>query len=399
VDLFFISSGRTQYLGPVTDPLFFTETGDNIIEWTPNRPVSVLGCTEQHQFCNPNVPQNSGCTPLTNFNGAAKAAQKLPFNAWQSNVAKRLVGASSFTTLSTYLATRRVSALAATELVQLNPNPYSPALPANQWTTEVTGWHMATMAMLQELLVESTTGPSNTSAATEVQRPDSKEGLQICDSQKIRRTDYSSFNLAALVVVIVLGGLIICTNMCLSLVTGHIQRRKDKGDHRRLAWILDSTLQLQRMAHEGQGIGSWSGGAGEVPITQYGERLGIVSPSDPDHPTLVKAKDDTEKADTSPALQEPESSVVPAQDITERGQEGRTSVSGPQSQQASTEVTPSQPSKNETEQATGPIYLRSEAVIEPQRGQVLRGSTFSSENQQQDPHRPPVVNLTSDPAA
>ena len=41
----------------------------NVTVYTPDKPVNILGCTEQHQFCNPNRPMDSEsrCTPLMDW--------------------------------------------------------------------------------------------------------------------------------------------------------------------------------------------------------------------------------------------------------------------------------------------------------------------------------------------
>lgn len=57
--------------------------------------------------------------------------------------------------------------------------------------------------------------------------------------------------------------------------------------YQRLEWIVNETLQLQRMAHEEIGAGTWSGTAESLPITEKGERLAILDVSDEKHPQLV----------------------------------------------------------------------------------------------------------------
>ncbi len=45
-------------------------------------------------------------------------------------------------------------------------------------------------------------------------------------------------------------------------------------------------LQLQRLAHEELGLGTWGGTADDYPLTQPGECLATVDISDPEHPKL-----------------------------------------------------------------------------------------------------------------
>jgi hypothetical protein len=52
-------------------------------------------------------------------------------------------------------------------------------------------------------------------------------------------------------------------------------------------WQANSTLQLQRQAHEGLGLGTWSRTNETVPVTEPGDQLGTLDISDRKHPRLV----------------------------------------------------------------------------------------------------------------
>src|SRR6266566_2729246 len=67
VSVFAVAQNAILYLDPVYDPLFsasgaLTITVGDVTFYTPDRVFNVLGCIEQHQFCNPN---NKGCSDLT----------------------------------------------------------------------------------------------------------------------------------------------------------------------------------------------------------------------------------------------------------------------------------------------------------------------------------------------
>jgi hypothetical protein len=57
-------------------------------------------------------------------------------------------------------------------------------------------------------------------------------------------------------------------------------------------WRTGSTLQLQRLAHESAGLGTWKRTDESIPVTEYGDSLGILDTSRPGHARLVRA--DTE---------------------------------------------------------------------------------------------------------
>lgn len=64
------------------------------------------------------------------------------------------------------------------------------------------------------------------------------------------------------------------------------------GKHARLRrghaeWKAGSTLQLQRIAHENLGLGTWSRTAESVPVTNTGDVLGTYNIDDESHARLV----------------------------------------------------------------------------------------------------------------
>lgn len=49
---------------------------------------------------------------------------------------------------------------------------------------------------------------------------------------------------------------------------------------------MDETLQLQRLAHEELGLGTWTGCDKDVPVTARFERLGVLDVTERTHPRL-----------------------------------------------------------------------------------------------------------------
>ena len=66
-----------------------------------------------------------------------------------------------------------------------------------------------------------------------------------------------------------------------------VQRRHHVGLYQRLEWVTNETLQLQRMAHEGLGAGTWTGTADSLPTSMKDECLAKLDVSDETHPRLV----------------------------------------------------------------------------------------------------------------
>lgn len=69
-------------------------------------------------------------------------------------------------------------------------------------------------------------------------------------------------------------------------------------------WQAGSTLQIQRLAHESLGVGTWSNATGTVPITQGDEKLATLDISDLSHARLRRCSVELNKVgDTHESLQ------------------------------------------------------------------------------------------------
>ena len=160
-------------------------------------------------------------------------------------------------------------------------------LPNNQWMTEVSSWFAVSMAKLQQSTVQYATGPPHLVAGSHLWKPTDDIDVAMCGSQKVRNSfNTLSFSVLGVAIILVVGAMLIFANLVLDLLVGCIQHRWNIGNHRRLQWVLDEKLQLQRMAYEEAGIGTWSGTTDAVPVTAYGERLGLPPGIDPKHPRL-----------------------------------------------------------------------------------------------------------------
>jgi hypothetical protein len=153
---------------------------------------------------------------------------------------------------------------------------YSGTLPADQWVTEVVGWHAYMMARMQRIMYDLAAGPSDPSFNRFVLAPSAANQaiFDVCANQKIRDSHFYSFSVLGLFVTAVVGGTVVLLNLCLSTVVGWIRQISGKGIHRHEHWKLDHSLQVQRMAYENAGIGHWKGKRSLVPVTGKGERFG-----------------------------------------------------------------------------------------------------------------------------
>jgi hypothetical protein len=65
-----------------------------------------------------------------------------------------------------------------------------------------------------------------------------------------------------------------------------MRRYYNRHSYSRLEWCSNGTLQLQRLAHEELGIGTWGACTQDIPVTREGEMLGILDVTDPGHPVF-----------------------------------------------------------------------------------------------------------------
>lgn len=304
-----VAPNGIQFAAPSDDPFFPAHEEvtlqatlkENTTTYLSDTWVNAMGCTEQYQFCN---PVNGRCTPLRGSDGLLiRDLADTGMNEFQLG-ARIVIGLSlRVSQLSFIVDPREENALRVQDTV--NSQIQAP-IPSNQWTIEASSWFDAGLALLQSGLVEYATGPTSKPSGSWISRANDTISRAMCRNQKVRATDGSiSFSLLGTGIILVLGGAIIVTNLVLDVVVGFIQHRVlHRGEYRRLQWILDDTLQLQRLAYEEAGMGTWSGTTSAVPTTLPGELLGGFDDTvDPNHPRLPRtggyARSSDGKADYS----------------------------------------------------------------------------------------------------
>ena len=296
VSLFLLMPNSIIYNDPTFDPLFQATTprsiaagtnGENITYYEPDRQVNVLSCMDQFQFCN---PTKETCTPLIAFSAISEQVlvdPQLGLNAAQLNTANHIGLAIPGQLAFDIVDPRGPNSLIASESVVDNRN--FAALPPTQWMREVDNWFGVSMAKLQHRIVELATGPDviPENVTLQLTAPLNKWQKHICNNQKIRSSsDTMSFSVLGVAIILVVGAAIIFTNLVLDTLVGFIRRKMQWKDFKRLQWILDEKLQLQRLAYEEAGQGQWSGGTDAVPVTTKGQTFGMPKHVDRLHPRL-----------------------------------------------------------------------------------------------------------------
>lgn len=176
----------------------------------------------------------------------------------------------------------------------------------DQWQIKVSGWFAVAMAKLQQLVVGYATGPAYVPAGTAVDKPSTKEEEDMCGQQVVRSVGGTlSFSVFGVAIILIVGAILIFLGLVLDIVVGWTRERLRRGMYKAVQWGVDEKLQLQRMAFEEAGMGTWRGGDSAVPVAGRGDVFGLPAGWDFRHPRLGGRGDKGGRTDFSPALGSP----------------------------------------------------------------------------------------------
>ncbi|KAH8896526.1 hypothetical protein GQ53DRAFT_819611 [Thozetella sp. PMI_491] len=144
------------------------------------------------------------------------------------------------------------------------------------------------MASIQRAFVDAAIGdvPDIPGAVFSYQN---EEERAICSSQKIVSTLHVSFSVLGLAILGFFGLFIIILSLTIESLSNFILKRFKTHAYSRLEWYSTGTLQLQRLAHEELGIGTWSACDSLIPIMHQDTILGVLDIKDTSHPVLRAA--------------------------------------------------------------------------------------------------------------
>jgi hypothetical protein len=241
------------------------------------RPLTTLGCAEQHQVCTTgNASSRPGnCTPMLGWlqieedpNGFVS----LNLTSKQQSTFHRVFQAaieSVFPAILQQLAQRDPPLLARRQIQGI----VGLGLPDNQWQLETEYWHAIAMAHLQRTVVAYGTGEfaANNAYINISTEPSDK---WLCQNLIIRGTSYRSFNLFALIFILVLGLMIVVAGATIEDLVAWVQQKLGRGVSRHEAWTANELLVMQSLLHERDGCGVWSRYQG-IPVCGPGETMDV----------------------------------------------------------------------------------------------------------------------------
>ncbi|KAF2691131.1 hypothetical protein K458DRAFT_438815 [Lentithecium fluviatile CBS 122367] len=243
---------------PASDELGF---GNGTKVFLPDEPAGVIGCSFTTWLCNLELPE-SQIWPDTNDRAA-------------------IVGfMSAITTFTT-----------SPDFVYR-----SPGLPSLLSRFTLVGPVQAGMAAATQ---KGAFWPTNKTHC-----PTPKACQVFCRNQKIRSPNFYSFSVLGVSVVIFLGLFLILVATWIESIVASILRCRGRSVKRptfaMLEWENNSALQLQRLALQAVGSGTWTRTAQSVPVTEAGDTLGTLDISDPTHTRLRRLSPEHELSNMTP---------------------------------------------------------------------------------------------------
>ncbi|KAF2464395.1 uncharacterized protein BDR25DRAFT_271861 [Lindgomyces ingoldianus] len=273
ITIAFISANSVVFDVSNTDLIFGAtkstvrrQRGKDQTFYLPDNFVTVLGCVDQHQFCRPSTSQ---CSSLSRVRTLRESTQGLNLNSKQNAAVRYIWNAIYYNNIYWTIGPRGAASLRASESVY---QYLQHELSNTQWITEVQGWFDASLARLQQAMVEIAMGPSSQNPGINYTRPgsDPQNSFEenLCRTQILRSTGkYQNFSVLGIAIIVAFSSFFIWLSFMIGTATGWVQRWIHKGEDRRLQWLLDDSLQLQRMAYAGASEGTWHDNPEEIPIT------------------------------------------------------------------------------------------------------------------------------------
>lgn len=306
---------------PINDPWYsahqtvpgyslnFTGWGNlSVGAYFADQTASVLGCAKQYQICHPGNPPR--CSRWGGKQELWWLLKSVVQNEKQLNRTKwAIMSALTGNELDGFVQTLGAASLSSkSSLVSGVQGP----LPDNQWQLDVEHWHAATLVAMQGSAVDAAMGPSSKEMKQFWPGPNNEQERSVCRNQvcitsltgsgdqltrqqKIFSDAHANFSVFGLAFTFAVGGIIIVISCILETSPNFVLKlfKSNRHAYSQLEWCANGTLQLQRLAHEELGLGTWTECTSDVPMTEKGEMLGVLAITDPSRPRLTVSETET----------------------------------------------------------------------------------------------------------
>lgn len=287
---------RLKYTGKSADPMFNIQNISTQFPdfFTPTNDLSILGCTEQYQFC----VENNKCTDLTGLYGIQQAVDGGSLTMTRRQQATFTVMWKAAWSMALQWACKILDdrVLLAQDWIFTSKSEFSSTLPDNQWELESFNLHNLSLAVFQRRINEYAS-PINldirpgVNSLEQMDTPTDPYLLDICKQQRIFSTEHISMNVLGISVILGVGSLLILLDWVFIEQIFWFR----SFTHHRLAkkadWMSNGTLQLHRRVLETRATGPWVSGDYQFPV--LAEKGKVFSGLGAEHEGLNRSHTDT----------------------------------------------------------------------------------------------------------
>lgn len=269
-----VLQNNAAFSGVIVDP-WYRATTPKVIGQTQtslyrsDHALSMLGCTEQYQYCN-----STSCVEPTGFNSLS--TEGVVLNDEQIAITRLLAAFGSSLSLSWGVHTLGANLLLAQDYLYLEPLPDETAVSApfgnDQWTKEVRNIANTMLAALQRRVVDFASPPPypinlNSTFKDSLQI----KGLErsLCNQIRVRNASYFNFSVVGLAIMLAIGTTVITANLlCVPRIPFWWRQRFKKDNYPKREWVEGHLFRLQKTAFEAHGLELWDNeDEAEVPRT------------------------------------------------------------------------------------------------------------------------------------
>ncbi|PVH98268.1 hypothetical protein DM02DRAFT_596251 [Periconia macrospinosa] len=293
LSLMFVEKSQISTRYNSTDPwLGMTKrAGPRSALYLAEEPINVLGCFTTRTFCLPTTSSDS-CMTWHSPDNATEMAKLWPSESDRALLRPlfALLAYGDAGSLDSFFSNSNTPNLLARNT--LSGSRQMVRLPPNWWQHELEYLFQGSLAATQRAVVAYARGEPWTKSAAALAGGEDNEVL--CHSQKIRSLEHYSFAVIDIAFVFVVGLIFISLSLFLDRLIDVAPRiitplsHNQKFMYARAEWQAGSTLQIQRMAHENLGMGTWSRANQGVPVTEKGDRIAVLDVRDEMHPRMMR---------------------------------------------------------------------------------------------------------------
>lgn len=246
-------ASQALYTSPVNDPWFEAKAplgipgsearGYQFDVYLPRQSVSVLGCTDQTEVCNPLADGKRNCTamPVHLFADDLSAlGDRLSLTPKQLSILRRFSDVIQNSIDASFAENGDGGLLAG----YLADDYTSAAIPDNQWVLELQNWFVIFLTMVQIRVTQYVTGFDNPQF-NHFMVPPTAEEKWMCTNQIAQRKDYASFSVLGLAIIICTVLAIMLLNLFLHDIWSRFCSKSGPDQYRLEQWRKLETLELQ----------------------------------------------------------------------------------------------------------------------------------------------------------